>query len=369
MHTISQQEVESLTAELFAAVVEPRHWVVPLQRLARLLGARGIRLDAVGKDVTCHICIASVLDGKSSADSTFASATPDCFIETFGTGTVERIPASSAHGTTASEATRHAACTTPARTCVLRVPVLRSDSWQTYLTLDFATLCADQEAASRTFLQAIVPWLARALEIHFKLHSVELQRALHVACLDRWSSGIVVTDERLRILLTNRVDDDLMVDGRTIRCLNGHLRFVHAGDCRRFTALRARLREKPEESASMLLGTETGGRSRYSLHVHHGVVDPEKHSSTTLFISMTRLEKSNATRYIQRLRDLFGLSCAEAQLAVAMLRGLALKVAAQQRGISYESARFTLRQIYAKVGVNKQATLVALLAQAVTGFD
>ena len=51
-----------------------------------------------------------------------------------------------------------------------------------------------------------------------------------------------------------------------------------------------------------------------------------------------------------------------------MLRGEALRAIAEIQGITYESARFTLRQVYAKVGVHKQSELVALLGKAAAAW-
>lgn len=369
MNTDKQQEIACLAAELFEAVGETASWTRPLQRIAQLIGARGVGLDALDKDFVCNTRIASIPDAEPSLCRTLDARSLHCFIDERRPGAVVRIPLTDTTKSTNGEIAPRAASDSPLQSCALLAPIPGRGSWQAYLTLFFDTLGDDEEIAAGRFLQAVMPGLARALEIHSRLHGLDRSRELHAACLDRWSSGIVVTDENLRILLTNRVADDVMVEGHTIRCLNGHIRFVNADDCRRFAALRARLRVTPGESASMLLGTRTGERYRYSLHVEQRAADPGRHAPAMLCMSVTRLEEAIATRHIQRLRDLFGLSCAEARLAVAMLRGTALKVAARQRGISYESARFTLRQIYAKVGVNKQGALVALLAQAMAGFD
>jgi len=63
------------------------------------------------------------------------------------------------------------------------------------------------------------------------------------------------------------------------------------------------------------------------------------------------------------LRLLFGLTQAEARLAVALAAGTALDECANALEISRETARTQLKRVFAKTGTQRQAELVALLAQ------
>ena len=60
----------------------------------------------------------------------------------------------------------------------------------------------------------------------------------------------------------------------------------------------------------------------------------------------------------QRLRLKFGLTRREAALAILLSRGLTLGQAATDLGISEQTARAYLRQIFQKAGVSRQADLV-----------
>ena len=63
------------------------------------------------------------------------------------------------------------------------------------------------------------------------------------------------------------------------------------------------------------------------------------------------------------LRQAFGLTRSEAQIAVGLARGLDLQDIADARGISIGTARVQLRNLFAKTGTHRQAELVALLAR------
>jgi DNA-binding CsgD family transcriptional regulator len=73
-----------------------------------------------------------------------------------------------------------------------------------------------------------------------------------------------------------------------------------------------------------------------------------------------------ATRKAQ-LRSRFGLTCAEANLAVEIARGDGRKAAAERLGIAVTTASTHLTHIFEKTGVRRQAELVRLVLQQPDG--
>src|SRR5262245_47105894 len=67
---------------------------------------------------------------------------------------------------------------------------------------------------------------------------------------------------------------------------------------------------------------------------------------------------------IDLLRCRFGLTPAEARLALQLVAGEALRSAAVKLGISYETARTELKNIFNKTGTCRQAELVIVLVTA-----
>ena len=70
----------------------------------------------------------------------------------------------------------------------------------------------------------------------------------------------------------------------------------------------------------------------------------------------------------QKLRDIFGLTPAEARLALALFEGANLSEAAETLSISRFTAQNHLARVFEKTGANRQATLIKLMMQAV-GLD
>jgi DNA-binding CsgD family transcriptional regulator len=67
---------------------------------------------------------------------------------------------------------------------------------------------------------------------------------------------------------------------------------------------------------------------------------------------------------IDRLRCHFGLTPAEARLAIHLVTGETLRSAAAKLSISYETARTSLKTIFAKTGACRQAELVIIILNA-----
>jgi DNA-binding CsgD family transcriptional regulator len=65
------------------------------------------------------------------------------------------------------------------------------------------------------------------------------------------------------------------------------------------------------------------------------------------------------------VRDVLGLTLAEARVAALVGSGLAPREAAAKLGIAEETARTALKRVFAKVGVSRQSELTALLAKLV----
>ena len=71
---------------------------------------------------------------------------------------------------------------------------------------------------------------------------------------------------------------------------------------------------------------------------------------------------------IDRLRSHFGLTLAEARLALHLVTGETLRSAAADLHTSYETARTQLKSIFSKTGTCRQAELVVVIVTAFPGL-
>ena len=71
--------------------------------------------------------------------------------------------------------------------------------------------------------------------------------------------------------------------------------------------------------------------------------------------------------FIDPLRYHFGLSAAEARLALHLVAGETLRCAAVKLSITYETARTSLKNIFRKTGTCRQTELVVAILTAFPG--
>jgi DNA-binding CsgD family transcriptional regulator len=65
---------------------------------------------------------------------------------------------------------------------------------------------------------------------------------------------------------------------------------------------------------------------------------------------------------VERMQEMFSLTKGEARAAVAVSAGIDVKTAASRLGQSYETTRTVLKRVFAKVGIERQSQLTALIA-------
>ncbi len=67
------------------------------------------------------------------------------------------------------------------------------------------------------------------------------------------------------------------------------------------------------------------------------------------------------------LRVSFGLTAAEAKLAARIALGDPLETIAEELGLTKETSRNQLKNVFQKTGVHRQAELAAIFARLLTG--
>jgi DNA-binding CsgD family transcriptional regulator len=160
----------------------------------------------------------------------------------------------------------------------------------------------------------------------------------------------------------------LVAETNGLRLLGGRLTAASSADARRLAALIGSAGSPESErraGGSMALATPNRSaplsitiapvRSAHLSPVYRG------HS---ILVCVTDLE-ANVALPEQKLRELFGLTPAEARLALALFEGLSPGEAAISFGVSLNTVRVQLGRIFEKTGTNRQSELVRLMMRAV----
>ena len=218
----------------------------------------------------------------------------------------------------------------------------------------------------------LLPHFRRAVTISNVLDARTIERARMAEALDALPCGIVLTNAEGRIVHANRSAERMLQNGGTVQGASGVLsakapaatqelhKAIHLAARdeamlgKTGLAIRLNVPQSPPLFAHVLPLNGSDLRSRLQSEAMAAVfIGP----STPAAFDVTPAE---AKHY---LRSRFGLTKAEAVVALEILKGDGRAAAAARLGITPTTVRAHLTHIFEKTGVKRQAELVRLLMQ------
>lgn len=126
-------------------------------------------------------------------------------------------------------------------------------------------------------------------------------------------------------------------------------------------ALQAALRAAgaPEATLASALFVHGERRLPYALSITSVAIDGKRQ----IILIAQDPEAEHDGSLVSRIRGLFGLTRAEAEVAEALSRGKALEQLSQERGVALNTVRTQMKNIYAKLDCSRQSELVARINQ------
>ena len=225
----------------------------------------------------------------------------------------------------------------------------------------------------RELLALITPHLRLAIEIYARLNHMTSERDIYAGAVDQLSVATIILDEKGRLLNTNALASALLKEADGL-CLSGkHLRIENRSTDRELqSGLASVIRAQQAGETSVVKALRVprpGGRSALGLVVRPVPVsewaEGQAGPCAAVFISDPE-QRDSASQ--QTLGQLFGLTPAEANVAILLARGLSLAEVSQVQNISPHTARAQLKSIFAKTGVSRQAELVRMIIKSVASL-
>lgn len=213
--------------------------------------------------------------------------------------------------------------------------------------------------------------IGQAVTMYAKLGASSDRAHLADMALDRLPSGIIAVGENREILYANYAAERILTRGMGLRVQRNILGVADPNSQKRFASL-------VSSAAEITRGGLGGGGGWISLDVvppsppmllfvapaGAGFVSRSPvRPSAIIFIHDRDPDGASAPTM---LRELFGLTSTEAQMAVLLGRGDTLDQAAQRLGHGYGTARNHLKSIFAKTDMHSQQDLVRLIATMVS---
>jgi DNA-binding CsgD family transcriptional regulator len=226
------------------------------------------------------------------------------------------------------------------------------------------TMRAKQRLVSR-----LVPHLRCALRLYLRSRELRLERDAFGASLDRFRIGLALVDERSRLVGKNwaagrilDLRDGLTLDDGVLRAWGSQAGEELLDACRRAAGASRHL-----HTICLVWLPRPSGLPRLAIAVTpsrpEGDVPRPLPRLAALFISDPVAADSPPAEMLHRL---YRLTPCQAALARELVQGRSLEEAAPRLGVTRETARTRLKQIFLRTGTHRQAELMRLLLTSPT---
>ena len=211
-------------------------------------------------------------------------------------------------------------------------------------------------------LHRIGPHLVRAANISLRLSRAEIARNATAEALDRVAQGVLIVAADGEVLFANQTAEALLAEADGIRTDKSALRARTLADTARFRRLIAAAAERSDAAGGVMTLPRPAPRRPLSV-----LVAPLTIESTWLMMkrpaAIVFVADPDSTPPIakEQLRNLYRLTPAEADVAIAIARGAGLQAAADELAISLTTARTHLQHVFEKTETRRQAELVRLI--------
>lgn len=226
------------------------------------------------------------------------------------------------------------------------------------------------DATERSLLERVTPHLRRAIQVYAALNRATSERDVYAGAVDQLSVATIILDEQGRLVDNNALASAIMEQADGLSLKNQQLQ-IQARELNRELqeSLSVVIKAQQEGATSVVRALRvprSGKRGDLGLVIRP--VPPSERGEgqsipcATVFISDPDLKESASQ---QILGELFGLTPAEANLAILLARGLSLAEVSDSQHISLHTVRAQLKSVFAKTGVSRQAELVRLVLKSV----
>jgi len=217
----------------------------------------------------------------------------------------------------------------------------------------------------RRLLERLVPHLCRSIRFGFRLDGYRALQHAAFDVLDRLSAGIILLDRRARIVYVNATARSLASNGGALRLHNATAATCSPPHSQRLARLiSAALQGAPMGSMSVprpgdghlltILVSSVRGQD-----IDRFAEISMRDAAVMLFI----VDPANRAGIpVSWLMDAYGLTQAEAKVALAVSSGLGVPETASRLGLSPNTIKTHLRSVFYKSGTSRQTDLARLIA-------
>lgn len=221
----------------------------------------------------------------------------------------------------------------------------------------------------------LAPHFVRSQHIRHRIREARRSRLALAEIVERLLPGVIFLDGRGRVVGKNRSAAHILAENR-LQLEAGFLTSTNRSENERLRALvRAVTAEAPAATRSeagrsvmTVADREGASLSLYFVRLMPGTsANDDRTPVACIFIGDPSSSASDGLE--DSLRQLFGLTPAEAELVSLLMQGCSLKQIAAIRRSSLNTVRTQIRSVFRKTGTSRQGDLVRLILTAVPGVS
>jgi DNA-binding CsgD family transcriptional regulator/PAS domain-containing protein len=241
--------------------------------------------------------------------------------------------------------------------------VLREGGWDTQIFLQRGPQHPPFAREEMELFNRLVPHVQRAIQMRQRFAELQVGQDFLASGLNVLAMPTFLFDETSRVAHMNRSAEAMLEEHDSLSIEGGHLLTGDAAVTRKLNyelanAIRAS-RGNGSELNGVVLLPRIGRLPLMLMIAPLPVAGASAVCGAALLFAFN--PESTPPITADMVRRLFGLSEAEAELAVALCSGKTLDEAAAARGTSINTIRSQLKSVFAKTGTKRQADLVSLL--------
>jgi len=215
-----------------------------------------------------------------------------------------------------------------------------------------------------------VPHLRRAVDVHVQLHGVQRVHLALAEVMDRLPMGMLLLDSARQVVVQNRAAERIFASEDGLRIDRGGPNAADARENAAFQLLIADAMEGKVERAFASRGflsvSRPSGKRPLSVMVTplREVAQRTSVGEAVVALFVTDPEEKRISG-AKALEKLYGLTQSEAEILRLLSMGMSLEEAADERGVSMNTARSHIKHMFSKTGVSRQGELVRMILNGV----
>lgn len=230
------------------------------------------------------------------------------------------------------------------------------------------------DETDKALVRSLVPHIRRSIGLWSRIETLHCDREVYAGTVERLALGFIALAESGNVLHVNAEARRILDQGDGLTMRRGMLEILIAAEQAELRRLIQEAHQPTRTASSRSTAKLAGGMAISRPAGRPAIAVMVRPAPQALSIRLPR--RPHVVLYLrdplaemaqpneQLIRRVFGLTRAEARLAMRLTEGLSLDDAAEKLGMRLNTARTHLRSIFSKTGVSRQGLLVRLILRS-----